>query len=381
MFRQRPVVILSVECRVSVRVSNLSMHPDQSQRRTDDSALLRAIVDQFVERTMHPVADIKQFEQLAIGMIDLVDAGAVARIMRPLCFHPETPQAIFDRLFARGGPCAELALQFSPSVARADLVIAAQHRDSAFACAVARRSDLDREIVEVLIQRADAAPLRALAANAAAHLDASVRRALTTAARDDMTLARVLLDRDDGGADCEALFLAATRHERMNIILNACRRALAAGQVEAHSADPGLVSRLEAAAVRNDRAEMAGIFADAFECRKERARAILADTQGEPLALALAALGLDPDAATRIFLCADSAIAHDTDRVRSLVALVRSTPQRAAAQIIGSITGAKADRDLPRRFNARDEALAGPGRRRVTPRANAAPIQKVDQSA
>jgi hypothetical protein len=57
------------------------------------------------------------------------------------------------------------------------------------------------------------------------------------------------------------------------------------------------------------------------------------------MALALAALGVDPDAATRVFLCADPAISHDTATVRDLVQMVRLVPPRAAAEIIVAATG------------------------------------------
>jgi len=357
------------------------MQSEKSQRRIVDASLLRAIVDQFVERPTHPIADIRQFERLALGLMDIVDAESVARIARPLCFHGETPPAIFTRLLEKGGACAELALEFSPEAPRGDLLAIARESAPALACALARRKDLDREAVEALAQRGEPEVLRALAANWSAHLDAGARRALTQAARDDVTLARILLDRDDRAIEPEALFLAATRLERTGIILNACRKALACGLPEFHRAETAFVRRLEGAAVRRDRDGMAALMADALECRRERARALVSDTSGEALALALAALGVDPDAAVRIFLCADPAISHDTDRVRSLVALLRSTPQRAAMQIVSATTGAlRGEREAQRRLAARDDAAA-PGWRRSAPRISAEAIRKLDQSA
>lgn len=358
------------------------MQRDKAERGTDHAALLRTIVDQFAERQMHPVGDIKQFEQLATGLIDIVDAAAAARIARPLCLNPETPPSVFERLLAKGGPCAELALQFAPALPQAVLLAAAQSGATALACAVARRDELAREIMEALIRRGEAETLRALAANRALRPDAGTRRALAQAARDDQTLARLLLDRDDFGNEADGLFLAATRHERTEIILDACRRALAAGQAERRPADPALSARLEAAARANDRAALAAILAEAFDCRKARALAILADAQGEALALALAALGVDPDAASRIFLSASLAVAHEASRVGTLSALVRAIPQRAAMQIIAAIAGApKAEREAPRRASGRDESLHAPGRRRSGTIGGPAPLRKVDRSA
>lgn len=361
------------------------MPSDTSQRRIVNASLLRVIVDQFVGRPTHPIGDIKQFEQLALGLIDLVDADEVAQAARPLCFHPETPPSIFARLFEKGGACAQLAFEYAQALPRSEMLVAAEHGDAALAAALARRRDLDRDAVAALASRGEREVLRGLAGNLAAHLDAASRRALTLAARDDLTLARMLLDRDDVEIDPEPLFLAATRLERMAIILDACRKALAGGYMETRRADPEFVERLESAARRKDRDAMAGLLAEAFDCRKDRARGLLSDAHGEALALALAALGVDAETATRIFLCAGASISHDVDRVRSLLALLRSTPQRAAAHIVAAVTGAqRPEKEPPRRSGWRDEAQAGQGWRRALPRqggATAATPRKFDQSA
>ncbi len=355
----------------------------KEQRRIVDASLLRAIVDQFVERTMHPTADIRQFEQLALGLIDIVDCETVARLALPLCFHPETPPSIFARLFDKGGSATALAFQFAPYLAPRDMIATAEHGPAALAVAVARRRVLDRETVAALASRSETDVLRALASNPAAHFDAASRRALALAARDDATLARMLLDRDDLDIDPEPLFLAATRLERMAIVLNACRRALATGGSEApRCADPAFVSRLETAAQRRDRDAMANLLADALDCRKDRARALLADPQGDALALALGALGVSLESATRIFLCGDAAIAHNVDGVRALIALMRSTPQRAAARIVGAMTGAaRAERETPRRLGLREETQALGWRRANPALAGARAPRKLDQSA
>jgi uncharacterized protein (DUF2336 family) len=358
------------------------MSSDTSQRRIVNASLLRAVIDQFAERATHPIGDIEQFEKLALGLIEIVDAEIVANLARPLCFNPETPPAIFAQLYDKGGPCARLAFEYAPTLPRADLLATAEHGPADFALAVARRRDLDRDVVAALASRSERAILRALAANRAAHLDAAARRALTLAARDDIPLARLLLDRDDLEIDPEPLFLAATRLERMAIVLNACRRALAGGRIEKRPADPAFVERLEEAALRRNRDAMAGLLADALDCRKDRARAILLDSLGEAQALTYAALGVHVDAATRLLICADPSISHDADRVRSLRALMRSTPQRAAMRIVCAIAGiARADKDPARRTGFREDALAGPGWRRAASHAAGPESRKLDQSA
>ncbi len=347
------------------------MLKEKLERPTDHAALLGAVVEQFVARPTHPVGDLRQFEQLALGLIDIVDEDAAARVARRLCLHPETPASVFDRLLCKGGACAALALQFAPTVPRARLMAFARSGPPALACAAARRADLEREIVEALLQRGEAETRRALAANWTLRLDKATRRALAEAARDDLALARLLLDREDFRDAAEGLFLAATRPERTEIILDACRRALMAGETERGAANPALVARLDEAALQGDRAAMSAIFAQAFACRHERAAAILADSGGEALALALAALGVDPDAAGLIILGASWAFADAAGRTRPLAALVRAVPQRAAREIIASVTGAGTDAGAAAGLSAEGAAaarqaaqMAGPAPRR-----------------
>lgn len=353
------------------------MGADREQRR-NDASLLRAVVDQFVERSLHPTADIRQFEKLALGLIDIIDSETVARVALPLCFHPETPPSIFGRLFDKGGAAAALAFQFAPDL-RQDMAAAAEHETAQFAAAIARRRDLDRETMLALASRSEREVLRALAGNLSAHFDAASRRVLIMAARDDLTLARMLLDRDDLDLDPEPLFLAATRLERTAIVLNACRQILAAGVTEAPlRAAPDFVAELEAAAQRHDRGALAALLAEALDCRKDRARALVADHLGEAFALALNAIGVPLESAARIFLCAEKSIGHDVDLARALIGLMRSTPQRAAARIVGAITGAaRPERETSRR-PVREEPA---GIRRRAKQSQAPPTRKVDQSA
>jgi uncharacterized protein (DUF2336 family) len=349
-----------------------------------NAALLRAIVEQFVSRPLHPASDVEQFERLALGLIDALDAEDVAGAAGDLCLHPETPASIVARLFDKGGGCARAAFEFAPHAGRADLLATAEYGPEELAAAIARRADLDRETVGMLAARGEGAVLRALAGNAQARLDYPARRALALAGRDDLDLGRILLDRADLDIDPETLFLAATRAERAAIMLEACRCVLADGGPDsAPRAAAAFVARLEALAMARDRDAMIAALADALDCRKSRVRAIVADAGGEALALAFVALGVGAEPATRIFLCADPCIAHDHARVRSLLALMRSTPRRAAARIVAAVTGSsRHEREPGRRQPGRDEAQAQPsGWRRTAPARSAGPASRaVDRS-
>ncbi|MBI1980017.1 MAG: DUF2336 domain-containing protein [Methylocystis sp.] len=357
------------------------MGADKEQRRIVDASLLRATVEQFVERSMHPAADIRQFEKLALGLIDIVDSETAARVALPLCFHPETPASIFGRLFDKGGAAAALAFQFAPNLARRDMIVAAEKGPAQFAAAIARRRDLDRETMLALASRSEREVRRALAGNLSAHFDSASRRALVMAARDDLALARMLLDRDDLDLDPEPLFLAASRLERMAIVLSACRQILASGATEAPlRADADVVAKVEAAAQRHDRGAMAALLSEALECRKDRARAIVADHLGEAFALALSAIGVPLESATRIISAYPSS-EPSADVVRALTGLIRSTPQRAAARIVSAMTGAARPECETSRRPTREDSGALTWRRATPTQSLPRPSRKLDQSA
>jgi uncharacterized protein (DUF2336 family) len=353
--------------------------------RKVDRALLRTIVEQFVARTGYRQTDLQEFGRLAGGLIDLAETDAVADVAEALCLHPETPRELIAKLFDLGGACARIALEHAPDAPLAELIAYAEHGSPDFAAAIARRPDLSRDVVSALAARSESAVLHALAANRQAYLDPGALRSLIQVARDDQGLARILLDREDLDVDPEPLFLAATTAEREKIILAACRSALSSGVVEpAARPDHRLGSELEALALSGDEGATISRMADALDARKSRIRKIFVDEGGEALALALVALGIHPDIATRLFICHRRAAALDAKKMRALRALMTSTPARAAARIVAAING---NRDPQRRVAGWREEASGPtGVRRRTAIGLKTPAEgrkptRLDQSA
>jgi hypothetical protein len=297
-----------------------------------DEALLETIVAQFVARAAHPAPDIRQFEELALGLIERIDATAALRLTASLCDHSDTPPKIMARR-------RELAAQSVRSDPEGGPSGPGPWRDA---------------VVSRLSAR-DLSALRERAADLTIKFDAAACAALVRAARDDRALARILLDRDDPDIDPAPLFLAATRLERLAIVLEACRAAIAGGSGAPIPADPDFIARFEQAAIDRDSAAMAAMVADALACNPDRVRAIIDDRSGEALALLLVTLGFDATTGARIFLCADRAISHNARRVQKLMALMRATPHAAAAAVVAAITGETRGVATPRRHAAREE--------------------------
>lgn len=364
------------------------MTRENNENRGVDASLLRVIVDQFVARQIHTRSDLLQFERLAVDLMDGLGAEAVAPIAPTLCLHPETPRNVVEKLFAMGGPCTLAVLEFAPDIPPRELLAKCEHGAVEEAAAISRRPDLDRPAIAALASRKEAEILHALAANRNARLDPATLRNLTQTARDDLRLGRILLDRNEAGLDLEPLFLAATHMERAAIMLEATKSAFVdpAPLSQPRESGAAFAKALEEAARRKDMDAAAQTLADALECRKNRARAILSDDSGEALALALVVLGVDEESAIRVFLRADPRIAHDVERVRSLVGLMRFIPPRAARRIISSIIGAqRGERESQRRNLFADGAKPSTGAARLQgtsrPTNEAAEPRRKDQAS
>ena len=360
------------------------MHCDQKARHTAIRELLCKIVDQFMAREEHGPTELRQFERLAGDLIDVSDGDSVATLAEALCKHPETPSGIIRRLFDQGGASARIAFEFAVHAPVADIIANARHGSAELAAAIARRADPPREAVGALAARDEIEVLRALAANRAAHLDAPAVRALGQVARDDQELARQLLDRNDIDIDPEPLFLAATREERSEIVMAACRSAVISGPGEnLAQRDDNLAAELDALGVARDRDAMIDRVAEALDARKSRVRKIFLDEGGEAIALTFVALGLDLETSTRLLLCSDLACAGSFPRIRALRGLMSSTPRRAALRIVAAINGSgPPEREAARRSSGREDAQAGAWRRGAGRLAPVVQRQaKIEQSA
>ena len=95
-----------------------------------------------------------------------------------------------------------------------------------------------------------------------------------------------------------------------------------------------MLAELEKLAFAPDRRPFAAALAAATGASAEDMGKVVGDRSGEPLALVLAALGMTPEAATRIFLMGDPAIAHSYERVAALQQLVADISSQTARRLV-----------------------------------------------
>ena len=322
------------------RLVRLGRTPDVDIR----PVLLRVLVDMFVRRSHHAPGDLLQFEDMIGRLLDDADAEVRRSVAGTLAGHPATPPGLVARFLAEGGDVAVPVLARAEIGAEA-LTRAADWGTTAMAAAVAGRPDLTDETVAALAARPEPEVLRSLARNAAAPLAIETFHYLVRRARHDEALGRALLEREGLSPAAQApLFLLADSARRAAIILAARRDDLHPDQRRTRPTpdEMAALERVERAIMAPDRDGFDAALALALNVRLEDARQLIDDPKGEPLAVALAAIGASPELAARVFILSGPAIGHSVMAVRNLTALVEGLPRRTALRLVAAMTQAAA---------------------------------------
>ncbi|MDB5596749.1 MAG: hypothetical protein JWM36_3710 [Hyphomicrobiales bacterium] len=306
--------------------------------------LLRVLTDLFVMRQSHTDDEIRQFAEIASRVVDDASPDEILHVAGALWDNPDAPVEVVDRLVARGGPGALLLLAKCRHVSTLSIDSAASLGLPAAAAAVAQRADLDATMVKTLAMRGEPEVLRALAANEAAPLGADALNVLVDHGREDSGVAALLCQRLPHRPEVAGLFLSATSRQRAMMLASAKRAAGDEAPVTgwADASQTPAARRIEAAALDRDSDALHAALAEACDCDPALMSAIIADPGGEPLAIALRAVGMSPVVATRIFLFADPEISHSFGKVSMLTRLAASTSQEVAGQILRAMIGTPA---------------------------------------
>jgi hypothetical protein len=316
----------------------------RSPRPADRGLWLRVATDYLLAGPFPTRAHGARFAaQLAERLADADDATRleVARKLAPCAEAAE----VLGTLESLGGPAALHVLQCAAALPREKLLAAAAG-DNARARAVARRDDLDAELVAALADHGEIEVLIALARNRRAPIDPRLYAALARRARQriesalDRRLAEALLERAPTRLDEAALFLEADSGRRAEIMGAAQRAMLAEPRTPTRRRDASqAIARLERFALDAEPERFVGALAQALECTLELADRIARDSSGEPLAVALAALGAPNDVAVRILTSRDLQDGADYRRVGALARLKDALIPAAADLVMTALIG------------------------------------------
>jgi hypothetical protein len=270
--------------------------------------LIRVLTDLYVQKLHHTVEEEQHYTELALRLLDAVDAATRAAVATRLAPHlsppPRVVQYLLNDLPEVSAPLRAHALLHPPAaVARA-----AQRAAATFATAQAA---------------APAEPKRSPSpAKQAARAElAASRIAVTRLAAETFVADRAGVIGTAIADDLNEQFFAASAEERRLILLNLHIAApLPPGHVVL-SRDPSVRQRLEAAALGSYREELAKQLAQALQISRGQARRIARDDLGEPITVAAKALGIPRDAVYRILMFVNPKIGHSIERVHALTLL------------------------------------------------------------
>jgi hypothetical protein len=263
--------------------------------------LIRVLTDLYVQKLSHTADEDRHYTELALRLLDGVDTPTRVAVAARLAKHLAPPLRVVQYLVKdlpevaaplRGH--AVLRTQVQPAAPEPPEAIAPVEEDATPVAPPPQAEPIEHESV------------------------AESRPTSEAAIADEL---------NDS-------FFTADEEVRRLILLNLHVAApTSPGQV-AIVRDPGIGQRLEAATLGNHRDDLIRQLADALHISREQARRIVRDEHGEPLVVAVKALGIPRDVVYRLLMFVNPAVGHSVERVHGLAMLFDEMTAQAAEAMV-----------------------------------------------
>jgi hypothetical protein len=281
--------------------------------------LIRVLTDLYMQKLRHTPEEDRHYTELALRLLDGVDVPTRATVATRLSRHLSPPLRVIQYL-VNDLPEVSAPLRNHPLLRPSAHPIAPAEPVAVVPAIEDLAPIEDAAPIEDMVPIEDMAPLEPARDPAAAEPISVV----TGPDGMDSTAAGELND----------FFFAASAYERRLILLNLHVVApLPAGQVVV-ARDPGVGQRLEAAALGSHRDEVARQFAEALHIPREQGRRIARDDHGEPVVVAVKALGIPRDVVYRILMFVNPTVGHSVERVHALAMLFDEMSAQAAEGMV-----------------------------------------------
>jgi hypothetical protein len=343
----------------------------RSPRAVDRLLWLRVAVDYFLNQATLDPAVNAEFEANFSSCLAGTDDENRLAVARKLVSRGNAPPYLLAAIQSLGGDAALFVQERAEGLSRDKRLAEAQEAERA--CALARRDDLDDEMIWSIVRGPVSDARVVLVKNARAILSAEAfldlaRRAKTDIeASGDRSLAEALLARTPARSECAPLFLEANSLQRTQILLAVQRAELGKPQHAAASGTPAAsdpICRLERYALAGETELFAETLAEILGCSNALATRIAVDRSGEPLAVALAAIGAPNDFSVRILTSNDLRDGADYRRLGALARWQGALNPTAARRVMTAIIDTPQVREDP---SATEPALLAAPTPPVTP--------------
>lgn len=242
--------------------------------------LLRVMTDLYVQKPVHSIEEERHYIELAVRLIDQVDAATRSIVAARLVKYPRAPLQIADHLW------------------------------------------------RVRIQRGETEPEAVLASAQAPSPAPTVPAPLPTPAAESAGVEA------PSAAELSDVFLSADAQERRMILLHLDLAALPPAPPAGAQVEQDTIRRLEMAALNHNSDGFAQEIERTLGIAKSYTRRLIDDQSGEPMLVLARALGMPADVLQRILLCLNPAISHSVLRVYELSTLYDEIERQSALRLI-----------------------------------------------
>ena len=300
----------------------------------------RVKVDMLVANGEPSAGEIAALDALATALVPRIDELTAVSLAGKLANWPHTPESVRSLLFARDGRVAAAILAGNaPLPLGVTLEETVQNGHVEIARNIAARAGLTEALCMDLLDRDDAGIDRALAANTNFDLPRGCMDVLVDRARQDRACAELLLARKElSQTDVVPLYLLASdaRRGAMRTSLEQLSN-ISPPRLGASLSDTEWLALDYMAGTDLDAAM--GMLTWHLGAGTTLAAVLVRDETREATALALRALDLPVEKATRFLLRLRDAAATSVPRIFGHVELMRTTSPGAALRILVAISG------------------------------------------
>jgi hypothetical protein len=295
--------------------------------------LVRVLTDLYIQRRGHSLEEEHRYTELVLWLLAAVDVPTRVAVAQKLAEYDEAPHLVVRRLARDTYEVAEPILTRSSRLQSEDLLAIIKDFGPRHAAAIGRRNDPGHSdatasppaprVPEPTSAPEDAAPVTQPEPEAVSVAEASARVEVKPAAA---TCAVPLGD----------YFLNAGSGERRLLLANLDDGTMTPAELAFAADTESAVRELEAAALGRKPDEFIRGLERGLRIVADKAHRIVHDDTGEPLLVAMKALGMSSDTLLRVLLFLNPVIGHSVERVFDLVNLFDRLSAEAAHHLVSS---------------------------------------------
>lgn len=344
-------------------------------------ALLKQATRLYVSEECHTHSEMVMYEELCTQLLRVTDLRDRVDIATMLAPYPQVPRSVTRALLHDIYPVSSVYIEAAPAFEDVDLLSLIGTAPSSHLELIAARRNLSDNVVEALLNKMRPEALPVLLRNHSIRLPEAAIGHLVDLGRDHRDIALALAERFDDVQDIDliGLFMMLDGRGRRRVIQAleiAALREFAARRPSPRVPlpDADRIAELARACLSHNSEAMASLLAGLSGIPVPLVAQLLDDKGGEPLAIALKAIGVDAALATRVILFSGSSDTRSYFDVKRLIDLYEMVSLRSAVLLVDHWRGVR--HDIPVRPAYATQTEAGTPVRATTPLPRKLPAQE-----